>query len=95
MNPPAQTRLPKPYQHSTSRQINPAPYKQGLSPIPNLRSCVCVCVRVCVYVCVCARTHTCVQENTCKDGFIVDKEDSSVTRSAEYLEGLFKVFFLL
>lgn len=25
-----------------------------------------------------------------QDGFIVDKEDSSVTRSAEYLEGLFK-----
>lgn len=31
-----------------------------------------------------------LKENTCANGFIVDKEDSSVTRSAEYLEGLFK-----
>jgi len=32
----------------------------------------------------------CLKENVCKDGFVVDKDDSSVTRSDVYLQGLFK-----
>jgi len=31
-----------------------------------------------------------LKENVCKDGFLVDKEDSSVTRSDAYLTNLFK-----
>lgn len=31
-----------------------------------------------------------VKENVCKEGFEVDKEDSSVTRSHEYMLQLFK-----
>mmetsp|Transcript_20749 Transcript_20749/g.50349 ORF Transcript_20749/g.50349 Transcript_20749/m.50349 type:complete len:257 (-) Transcript_20749:253-1023(-) len=32
----------------------------------------------------------CLKENVCKDGFVVDKDDSSVTRSDVYLQGLFR-----
>ena len=30
-----------------------------------------------------------VKENVCRDGFIVDRDDSSLTRSTAYLQGLF------
>ena len=29
-----------------------------------------------------------VKENVCKEGFVVDKDDSSITRSHEYMQEL-------
>jgi len=33
----------------------------------------------------------CIKDNTCEHGFVMDKEDSSITRSDEHLRALFKL----